>query len=168
MSASSSYRSVGRSIRYSGRHSHQYEAADVVAQMSDLSATNMKASNGGGGALALTVGIRQLLNNELYSDLTIECGGESFHVHKAILHAQSEWFRTALSGEFQERTLSTLVFDHDDPAVVRTLLHYLYTFVYEDSHRGATPKAEFAVKVYGSADKYSVLSLRDLAVTRFT
>lgn len=43
----------------------------------------------------------KLLNDGIYSDFTIRCGGREWHVHKAIVCPQSETFDAAVNGRFK-------------------------------------------------------------------
>lgn len=41
------------------------------------------------------------LRNSHFSDLTVKCGDRAFDVHKVVVSAASEWFKTALTGNFK-------------------------------------------------------------------
>ncbi|KAH9839621.1 Broad-Complex, Tramtrack and Bric a brac [Teratosphaeria destructans] len=101
-------------------------------------------------ASPLLLNLRHLYNNGLYSDLTITCHNDTYQLHKPILHAQSPYFRTLLSGPFAESArhsnTPTLNLDDDEP-------------------EGALPEGPFAVRVYACADKYDVPSLRAMAAS---
>lgn len=49
-------------------------------------------------------GLRGLLMEEKYADLTIRCGGRDFKAHRAIVCTQSAFFDKACSGGFKVRT----------------------------------------------------------------
>lgn len=45
--------------------------------------------------------LSKLYLSETYSDMKIECAGETFHAHRAVVCPQSPFFDRALSGGFQ-------------------------------------------------------------------
>jgi len=60
-----------------------------------------------------------------------------------------------------------ITLDDDEPATLRVLLSYFYSFVYDDSSRQLTQSlSAFAVHVYAIADKYDVKPLQDLATQK--
>ncbi|KAK4893931.1 hypothetical protein LTR27_007737 [Elasticomyces elasticus] len=115
---------------------------------------------------------RSLHTTDAHSDLTLVCGGRSFKVHKAVLHAQSSVFRTMLAGGFAEANLSTFPLPDDSPDSLEPLLYYMYHDKYpkfiSNSHyhnfRVDSPKA--IVQAYAIADKYDVPGLELLATQR--
>ncbi|KAK5724013.1 hypothetical protein LTR17_013675 [Elasticomyces elasticus] len=112
---------------------------------------------------------KELFATGSHSDLTIHCGGQDFRVHKYPLLTQSQWFRTALSGNWARgATLGTLTIKEDDPEILKALLKYFYTLTYDDSTRGAVSQATFAVKMYAIADKYDAQALCDMAASKFS
>merc|ERR1712012_601161 len=62
-----------------------------------------------------------------HSDLTIECKGERFSCHKALLAARSPVLSALLKSEMVEAATSTISIEDARPTSVRTLLDYLYT-----------------------------------------
>ncbi|KAM3417088.1 hypothetical protein BST61_g8664 [Cercospora zeina] len=111
----------------------------------------------------LKTGVKELLDTGLYSDLTIECRGTLFRIHKLVLHTQSRYFKKLFAGGFKEGVAATnvsyLPLD-EDPGIFSVLIKHLYSFKYEDSARGDVEAAPFAVFVYGLADKYDIEPLR--------
>ncbi|KAK3615540.1 hypothetical protein LTR56_026530 [Elasticomyces elasticus] len=77
---------------------------------------------------------KKLYNTSFFSDLTIECNGQNFHVHKSTLYTQLFWFEAALARQFREDTtnISTLTLDHDHADVLRTLIHFRSTVLPSD------------------------------------
>ncbi len=60
------------------------------------------------GLPELRAGLANLRGQGKYSDFVIECGNQSFRVHKVIICALSEYFDKVCCGEFMVSELSTL------------------------------------------------------------
>ena len=67
--------------------------------------------------------------DEIFTDLTIKCGGEEFKVHKAVLASQSPVFRRMLESDMKEQKTNVIEISDVDPMVMSDLLTYLYTGV---------------------------------------
>nr|KMM68934.1 hypothetical protein CPAG_05257 [Coccidioides posadasii RMSCC 3488] len=72
---------------------------------------------------------KQELLDSVKSDLKITCHPHTFHVHRSIVCPRSEYFASALSGEFKEAVSGEIELD-DDPRLVNGMLEYLYTLDY--------------------------------------
>lgn len=46
----------------------------------------------------------RLLETGNFSDVRLECGGQSWNLHKAIICNRCVWFRRALTGSYKVRT----------------------------------------------------------------
>ena len=68
-----------------------------------------------------------LFDNDLFTDLTIKCGGEEFKAHKAVLACQSPVFRRMLESDMKEQRTNIIEISDVDPEVMSDLLAYLYT-----------------------------------------
>ncbi|KAK3636858.1 hypothetical protein LTR56_013969 [Elasticomyces elasticus] len=117
----------------------------------------------------LISGLQDLYTTGAHSDLTLVCGGRSFKVHKAVLHAQSSVFRSMLTGGFAEANLSTVSLPDDSPDSLEVLLYYMYHDKYlmfntnSHYHNLEANSSKAIVRVYGIADKYGVPGLQLLA-----
>ncbi|KAI8633608.1 hypothetical protein F5Y19DRAFT_470849 [Xylariaceae sp. FL1651] len=72
----------------------------------------------------------KLLNIKDYCDLTLECHGQEFRVHKAIVCAQSPVIAAALRGNFMEAQTGVLNVSFDIESV-RRLIEFMYTGDYQ-------------------------------------
>jgi len=82
---------------------------------------------------------KALLGNELaddlketfysgkFSDVTVECRGETFACHALILKARSRVFESMLQVDMIEAKSNKVKVDDIDPKTMRELLHFLYT-----------------------------------------
>ncbi|KAJ4127771.1 hypothetical protein NW768_008044 [Fusarium equiseti] len=71
-----------------------------------------------------------LLEEGKYSDLTIECGEDSYAVHKAIVCTRSPFFAACCDGDFKEAKSGMIKLPDDDPVAVKMMIRYLYTGTY--------------------------------------
>ncbi|KAF2154842.1 hypothetical protein K461DRAFT_291752 [Myriangium duriaei CBS 260.36] len=117
--------------------------------------------------------LMSLLANSAYSDLTIICDSDTYHVHKAIMCSQSPWFQKACQPDgFMESNTNTIILSHctgdsdsaaegDDPAAVAAMI----TWCYGDGTRAAyEPFAAndplYLAKQYVIADKYQIMAMQ--------
>ncbi|OJD26490.1 hypothetical protein ACJ73_02130 [Blastomyces percursus] len=61
-----------------------------------------------------------------YSDLTICCGTNRYHVHRVVVCNQSPFFAAALDKQFKEATTADVVLEEDDPELVRRMIAHFY------------------------------------------
>ena len=67
------------------------------------------------------------LQQDQFCDITVKIGGHSFHAHKMILAAASNYFEAMFTGGFVESTKSEVEIDKQEGEVFKTLLDYAYT-----------------------------------------
>ncbi|KAK8176738.1 BTB/POZ protein [Phyllosticta citribraziliensis] len=72
--------------------------------------------------------ISGLLESGRYSDAKIVCGDQTFHIHKAVVCTQSEYFSRAFDdiNGFKEARTNTIELQDISPSVVRSILEYMY------------------------------------------
>ena len=80
----------------------------------------------------------KLLEDPETSDFTLKCGSKNFKVHKAILGARSNVFRTMFLSGMKEAVEGEAVITDVDEKTLEEILHYLYT--------GKLSSKEFAVR----------------------
>ncbi|KLJ09479.1 hypothetical protein EMPG_15095 [Blastomyces silverae] len=66
------------------------------------------------------------LISQKYSDLTICCGTNRYHVHRVVVCNQSPFFAAALDKQFKEATTADVVLEEDDPELVRLMIAHFY------------------------------------------
>ncbi|CAG8175885.1 unnamed protein product [Penicillium salamii] len=83
--------------------------------------------------------LSRIYHDPKYKDLTILCSDQVFSVHKCIVCTQSAFFAMACDGEFQQEASTGQVVLHEDPALVRGMIEYLYTSDYRMVTLSLTP-----------------------------
>ncbi|PNH02013.1 Kelch-like protein 29, partial [Tetrabaena socialis] len=78
------------------------------------------------------------------ADLTIVVGGRTFHVHRLILSARSDYFRQLLGGDFADSGTQQLTLPDADPDAFALLLLFLYTGAVDIPSAQAQAVAELA------------------------
>ncbi|KAH7625221.1 hypothetical protein SMAC4_12941 [Sordaria macrospora] len=131
--------------------------------------------------------LKGLYSSGEYSDLVISCGGREYHVHRAIVCTQSEFFSAACRGSFKEAQEGKIDLPEDDPRLVHIMVHYLYHFDYdvqlqqersgfdglEMDGYGTNVNGPVAdtllthAKIYALAEKYLVRGLKAVALRKF-
>ncbi|KAK6429298.1 hypothetical protein LTR95_014556 [Oleoguttula sp. CCFEE 5521] len=103
---------------------------------------------------AMRKAIAGLHSNDELCDFEIKCGSYSFKVHKVVLAAQSEYFRTVFkAGRFKEGQECSIPLkaaesgSHevddacDDPEIIKIMVDYFYELDYKlKKHANATPQ----------------------------
>ncbi|KAH7366587.1 hypothetical protein BKA66DRAFT_193310 [Pyrenochaeta sp. MPI-SDFR-AT-0127] len=76
--------------------------------------------------------LKSLLETGEYSDLTITCGDDTYHVHKLLVCSQSSFFKKAEKFPVgKEAAEAKIDLPEDEPAVVKLLIQFLYEGEYE-------------------------------------
>ena len=68
-----------------------------------------------------------MFNNKEFSDLEIECEGEFFNCHKAVLSTRSDYFRAMFQADMTENRINKVSIKDIDSEVFREMLHFIYT-----------------------------------------
>ncbi|CVL07633.1 uncharacterized protein FMAN_14510 [Fusarium mangiferae] len=98
--------------------------------------------------------LADLLKTGDYSDLTISCGKDQYHVHKAIICPRSPFFKAACDGKFKEAQTGTIDLPDDDPIAVRMMIEYLYHATYMPPD-GTTIIRDDAIDAHLSETEYN-------------
>ncbi|PPJ50354.1 hypothetical protein CBER1_05906 [Cercospora berteroae] len=110
-----------------------------------------------------------LFSDSKFSDLTIECEGRKWAVHRAIICPQSEYFMKLCDGAFLEAGKKHIVLNEDPPAAVNAMLRFFYKGDYEGEipAKPDSSALDLHVVAFITADKYGVSRLTQLATTKF-
>ncbi|GBM75421.1 Speckle-type POZ protein [Araneus ventricosus] len=104
----------------------------------------------------LIADFKLLYNDGIFSDMELRTSTKTFPAHKAILSARSPVFRNMFSHEMKEKNCRYVdITDFEDETVHR-MLQYIYTDSMENL------QFENASKLYAAADKYQILSLKNM------
>ncbi|KAI1113039.1 hypothetical protein F5Y14DRAFT_452450 [Nemania sp. NC0429] len=85
----------------------------------------------------------RLLHTGEYSDFTILCEGEEFHVHKTIVCPQSPVFSAALKSALKEGKTNALEVNFDI-TLLKCMLSYMYTATYPEKPAQPIQRAQSA------------------------
>lgn len=95
--------------------------------VTNFTAVNTSASDAAISQQEVCDGLRELLDTQLFSDVTIEVGEERVEAHRNILAARSPVFRAMLSSSMQEGLEKKIVIKDLEPRAVQDMVGYLYT-----------------------------------------
>ncbi|KAK5730471.1 hypothetical protein LTR15_000408 [Elasticomyces elasticus] len=125
--------------------------------------------------------------SEKYSDLTIECDGRKFKVHRVVMCSASPVIAGACDNNMKEREEGVIEHNEYDADTVERMIQYVYTQTYDVDKAGPSGAAEDMVKpafhdttsadindvliaharVFVIGDYYDLPGLKVLAVERF-
>ncbi|KAF5601980.1 ARM repeat protein [Fusarium subglutinans] len=109
--------------------------------------------------------LKKYFNNPSLSDAVIKCGGQDFAVHSLVLFCHSKYFKKQLDGPWKESSERVIEIMDFDPAVVKAMTVFFYSFDYESPTDSSA--MTFHAKVYQIADKYDIEALKKLAATKY-
>lgn len=107
----------------------------------------------------ITVQLGKLLDAEEGTHVTFIVGGETFAAHKILLAMRSPVFKAQLYGPMSEAKVQHVTIQDMQPAVFRTLLHFIYNdSLPVDYHGGGggTNNCEMIWHLLEAADRYAV------------
>ncbi|KAF4996073.1 hypothetical protein FGRMN_4735 [Fusarium graminum] len=87
-------------------------------------------------AASIHASFSSLFLSDKYCDITIECGGREFKVHRAVVCSQCSWFDKIFTVVPKKRTVKTTKLIGDDPDVFQRFLEFLYTGTYTVENGG--------------------------------
>ena len=106
--------------------------------------------------LPLYRGLKSLLDNEMFVDVTLKCEEREFKAHKAVLASQSPVFKSMFETDMKEKKSSVIEITDTDPEVVSGMLTYLYTY--------SVPNLVEELLII--ANKYQIAELHELCEVR--
>lgn len=95
----------------------------------------------------------KLLNSSLNHDAEIKCGGQYLKVHKIVLSARSEVFKTMLQTDMKEAQTGVIEMQDMDVNYFQDFIEFLYTGVIREL------TFDKAKALYEAGDKYAVKNL---------
>ncbi|PGH09654.1 hypothetical protein AJ79_05620 [Helicocarpus griseus UAMH5409] len=123
--------------------------------------------------------MKHLLFSKQYSDCSIKCQGEIFHVHKAVVCTQSPVIAAAMDGQFREAKTETMNLYSFDIDTVKRMIDFLYTGQFNgdiDETAGYTAKRKkgkanltydllrIRLQLHSIADYLEIPALRERAI----
>ncbi|KAL9623594.1 MAG: hypothetical protein Q9160_002050 [Pyrenula sp. 1 TL-2023] len=70
--------------------------------------------------------LKKILDTGRYSDMIVKCGRHTWHLHRAILCSQSEFFERMCESSFREATEQCVTLEDEDPFIAAHAISYLY------------------------------------------
>ncbi|UYV64797.1 SPOPL, partial [Cordylochernes scorpioides] len=101
----------------------------------------------------ITQDMEHLLENKLFSDVTLCVDGQEFKAHKNILSARSTVFAAMFDHGMEENLQNRVVIEDLEPQIVRGMLRYIYTGTAPNLHK-------LARRMLIAADKYDLGQLK--------
>uniref|UniRef100_A0ACD6A1W4 Uncharacterized protein n=1 Tax=Avena sativa TaxID=4498 RepID=A0ACD6A1W4_AVESA len=105
--------------------------------------------------------VGRLLEEKDGFDVSFSVGGETFGAHRFVLAMRSPVFRAELYGPMREaRTGQCITIKDMQPAVFRTLLHFIYTDSLSGKHLEGDKDTEMIRLLLVAADRYAMERLK--------
>ncbi|TLD04245.1 uncharacterized protein PgNI_12175 [Pyricularia grisea] len=84
---------------------------------------------------ALRDSLKSLRISGNYSDITIVCGHDTYHVHKAIMCPRSKYFEISFKADMQENRTSCIDLSDHNTDAVKLVIDFFYLTDYEPLHK---------------------------------
>ncbi|KAI6386647.1 hypothetical protein MCOR23_011341 [Pyricularia oryzae] len=84
---------------------------------------------------ALRDSLKSLRISGDYSDMTVVCGHDTYHVHKAIMCPRSKYFEISFKADMQENRTSCVDLSDHNPDAVKLVIDFFYLTDYEPLHK---------------------------------
>ncbi|KAM3506556.1 hypothetical protein MY11210_007497 [Beauveria gryllotalpidicola] len=105
--------------------------------------------------------LSHLLKSGQFSDLTLVCSDKEFHVHKAVVCAQSKVLAAAIREPFQESKTGKIVIEEYGTDTVQNMVEFLYTGDYDPQPHQAEETSDDAAPEKDLAQRMMVISIAD-------
>lgn len=102
--------------------------------------------------------LKEMYENGKFSDVTLQARDVKFPAHKSILASRSKVFDAMFQHDMKETQTGVVQVEDIEPAVLSTLLQYIYTGIVDDFN------IEKAISLYSVADKYFLEELKKWCV----
>ena len=80
---------------------------------------------------ALATSNAKMFKSGEFSDLTIRCGHDEYHLHRAIVCPKSDFLAAMCKGNFAEGQSGIINLPDDDPAIFAHVVNFMYTEDYQ-------------------------------------
>lgn len=117
------------------------------------------------GLQPIADGLARFYASSELSDFVINCGGQSWPVHRLILTLHSKVLAKSCNGDFLETSQGFVDLEEDFPACVNAMVQFLYPFNYDPDIGTYAPA--FHVQVAVLADKYNIAVRRSYMTCAF-
>ncbi|CAL1262021.1 unnamed protein product [Larinioides sclopetarius] len=144
--------SLGTTTEQTAVLSYFEDVTPLLKEFDDLSKC-FDEKNSRNSVTDLQSDLKELLDNETFSDVSLQVSSEVIHVHKAILCARSSFFKSLLSDNTKEKIANVIIEDLNFDTLRRLLL-FIYTDKINDYQENNIRNLYFA------SHKYQVLSLK--------
>ena len=100
----------------------------------------------------------KVFSDKLFTDLKIQCEGQTFDCHKAILASRSPVFLAMFEANMKEKETNTVAIDDFKAKVVAEMLNFIYT----GNVSSQDTLSEIAAELLAAADKYQLDILKSI------
>ena len=98
-----------------------------MANMSVESFSSVRGLSPEAHAISLLKNLHEQVESEVFCDVEISVGQNSFRAHKAVLCASSSYFMAMFSGGLRESSLDKVTIHQVNPGIFQNLLDFIYT-----------------------------------------